>query len=452
MMSLRRRLLVAAAGVLSAAMVLMGFSLIYAFDQAVQAHAYAELEDRVDGLVRSLRIDGAGQVSLIRNPGDPRFEKQAGGLYWQIGSGTAVELASRSLGDTRLPWGEPPRLGARRQSLIQGPKGQELLAYESNLAFDKPSGQAEIRFLMAIDDAELVEARTGFLKAIVPSMAAIFIVLLASLAAFIRFGLSPLNRVQTALADVRTGRRTTIAGDFPLEIMPLVDEANAVIAARAQDLIAARSRAGDLAHALKTPLAVLDVLVRRLRGNGQSDLADPIADEVGNMDRVIRRELARARANFHAASHRMPTPTFPVVERTCTAISRLSNARSISLEIAFDRTIALLVDETDLMEMIGNLTENAMKWAQTRIVVSGRRLDIGDVLLSVGDDGPGLSPEEIVAVQTRGVRLDQSVQGSGLGLGIVRDLCELYGGELILGRSEMGGLSATLQFPASRAA
>ncbi len=107
-----------------------------------------------------------------------------------------------------------------------------------------------------------------------------------------------------------TGRRATIAGDFPLEIMPLVEEANAVITARAQDLIAARSRAGDLAHALKTPLAVLDVLVRRLRGNGQSDLADPIADEVGNMDRVIRRELARARANFHAASHRIPTPIY----------------------------------------------------------------------------------------------------------------------------------------------
>ncbi len=223
--------------------------------------------------------------------------------------------------------------------------------------------------------------------------------------------------------------------------MPLVEEANAVIAARAQDLIAARARAGDLAHALKTPLAVLDVLVRRLRGNGQSDLADPIADEVSNMDRVIRRELARARANFHAASHQAPTLTFPIVERTCTAIARLSSTRSIALELEFDRTISLLVDETDLMEMVGNLTENAMKWARTTVVVSGRRLDGGGALLSIEDDGAGLSPAEIVAVQTRGVRLDESVQGTGLGLGIVRDLCELYGGELVLGRSDRAGFA-----------
>ncbi len=453
MTSIRRRLLVIAAVVLSLAFVLMGFALVVAFDRAVRAHAYAELEDRLDGLVRSFRIEPDGSMRLVREPGDPRFQKVSGGLYWQIGTGAKVEFASRSLADTPLPWAaEPPRLGARRMSLMRGPKDQELLTYESNLAFDRAQGQVEMRFMMAIDDAELLEARAAFLESIVPSMLAVLVLLVGCLAAFIRFGLSPLNQVQTALADVRAGRRSTIAGRFPREIMPLVEEANAVIAARAQDLIAARARAGDLAHALKTPLAVLDVLVRRLRGNGQSELADPIADEVSNMDRVIRRELARARANFHAASHQAPTLTFPIVERTCTAIARLSSARSIALELEFDRTISLLVDETDLMEMVGNLTENAMKWARATVVVSGRRLDGGGALLSIEDDGPGLSPAEIVAVQTRGVRLDESVQGTGLGLGIVRDLCELYGGELVLGRSDRGGLRAALQFPPNRVA
>ncbi len=451
MMSLRRRLVVTAAGVLSAAFILMGLALVFAFDRAVRAHTYAELEDRVDGLVRSLRIENDGTFRLIRNPGDPRFEKISGGLYWQIGSANKVELKSRSLANTPLAWSEvPPRLGARRSSIIPGPDSQELLAYESNLAFDAPTGQVEVRFMMAINDAELLDARAGFLEAIIPSMLVIILLLLASLAAFIRYGLAPLNQVQSALADVRAGRSSSISGKFPLEIMPLVDEANAVISARAQDLIAARARAGDLAHALKTPLAVLDVHVRKLRGNGQSELADPIAEEVSNMDRVIRRELARARANFHAASHQQPTAAFPIIERTCIAISRLNSARSISLKLAMDRSVSLLVDETDLMEMIGNLAENALKWAHTTIRVSGRRLDSGGLTISVEDDGPGLSHEEIMAVQTRGVRLDQSVQGTGLGLGIVRDLCELYGGELILGRSEIGGLSARIQFPANR--
>ncbi|CAN1499595.1 BaeS Signal transduction histidine kinase [Rhabdaerophilaceae bacterium] len=451
MTSLRRRLLVTAAAVLSVAFVLMSLALVFAFDRAVRKHAYAELEDRVDGLVRALRIENDGSLRLIRNLGDPRFTKVFGGLYWQVGSGNKVELASASLGDTRLPWDAlPPRLGARRPSILQGPNNQELIAYESNLAFDGPMGQVEIRFMMAIDDSEMLDARTGFLEAIIPSLLAIMFLLVMGLMAFIRFGLAPLNQLQNALADVRSGRRMNISGEFPREIMPLVDEANAVISARAQDLIAARARAGDLAHAMKTPLAILDVHVRKLRGYGQDALADPIAEEVGNMDRVIRRELARARANFHAASHPQPTAAFPIIERTCIAISRLSSARSIGLKLKLDRSLSLLVDETDLMEMVGNLTENATKWARTTIQVTARRLDGGGLALSVEDDGPGLSHEEIMAVQTRGVRLDQSVQGTGLGLGIVRDLCELYGGELILGRSELGGLSATLQFPANR--
>jgi signal transduction histidine kinase len=234
--------------------------------------------------------------------------------------------------------------------------------------------------------------------------------------------------------------------------MPLVDEANAVIAARAQDLIAARARAGDLAHALKTPLALINVQLRRLRAEGQSSLADPIAEEVDNMDRVIRRELARARANIHAASLQHRTAAFPIVERTCLAISRLNSGGTKTVTVDFDRSIELLIDETDLMEMVGNLTENAMKWARSSIQVFGARQVSGGASLTVDDDGPGLSPADILTVQTRGMRLDQSVQGTGLGLGIVRDLCELYGGELLLGRAPSGGLRATITFPSSRVA
>ncbi len=214
MTSLRRRLVVTAGGVLSAAFILMGLALVFAFDRAVRAHTYSELEDRVDGLVRSLRIENDGTFRLIRNPGDPRFEKPAGGLYWQIGSGSKVELKSHSLANASLPWSETaPRLGTRRSSIMKGPGNQELLAYESNLAFDAPKGQVEIRFMMAIDDAELLDARAGFLEAIIPSMLAIILLLVASLVAFIRYGLAPLNRLQSALADVRSGRTSNISGN-----------------------------------------------------------------------------------------------------------------------------------------------------------------------------------------------------------------------------------------------
>jgi signal transduction histidine kinase len=233
-------------------------------------------------------------------------------------------------------------------------------------------------------------------------------------------------------------------------VQPLVDEANALIAARSQDLVDARARAGDLAHAIKTPLAVIDVHVRKLRSEGQADIANPIAVELGHVDRGIRRELARARANIHATNLKRRVNVFPVLERTCGALAKLTRGHDLRFEIDCDRSMQVLVDDTDLLEFMGNLVENATKWASSTVWVAGRRGEDGSLSLTVTDDGPGLSPQDIVAVQARGVRLDQAVHGTGLGLGIVRDICALYGGELILGRSEVNGLSASVVIPASR--
>lgn len=453
MISLRRRLLFTAAIALAIAFVLMGLALSLAFDRALRAHAVAEISDRINALARASRFGEGGVLQLARQPGDPRFSLIHGGLYWQIARPQEEELRSPSLGDYRVPWAiDPPRVGTLRTGLIKGPENQALLTAERVIMIDAQDGAKPVRFLVGMDDNELLEARLGFYEALVPSMLAVFGCLLAGLWSFLRFGLAPLGHLQGALSDVRTHRKSSIVGTFPKEIAPLVEEANALIAARSHDLVAARARAGDLAHALKTPLAVLDVHIRKLRSIGHPELADPIAEEVDHMDRVIRRELARARANIHATSVQQRADAFPIVERTCVALAKLAGSSALKFRIDFDRSIALLVDDTDLMEMIGNLVENATKWAKRSILVTGARKEDGSVLITVEDDGPGLSAEEILAVQTRGVRLDQSIQGTGLGLGIVRDLCELYGGELILGAAKSGGLSAAVKFPASRVA
>lgn len=451
MTSLRKRLMLTAAAVLVVVFVLMAGVLHYAFDRAVRAHSYAELDDRIRWLVRVLHADADGKLSLTRLPQDPRFDVVAGGLYWQIATADSVVLRSRSLGAQDLNWPAIwPPIGSRRSAIIGGSENQELLAMERAVAIETPTGHVEARIMVAIDDAELVEARQGFLAAIVPSLVAILLLLVAGLLAFLKFGLSPLSRIQAAMAAVRAGTQSTIAGTFAQEVQPLVDEANALIAARAQDLVDARARAGDLAHAIKTPLAVIDVHVRKLRSEGRADIADPVALELGHVDRVIRRELARARANIHAADRQRRTEVLPVLERTCGALSKLGRGRELHFEIDCDRSVQVLIDDTDLLEIMGNLVENATKWARSTVRVVSQAGEGGALSITVSDDGPGLSTLDILAVQARGVRLDQTVQGTGLGLGIVRDICGLYGGELVLGRSEAGGLSASVVIPASR--
>ncbi len=355
MISLRRRLMVTAALVLVVMFVLMAGVLNFAFDRAVRAHTYAELDDRIGGLSRVLQADTDGTLRLTRLPHDPRYDVPSGGLYWQIGTADGIVLRSRSLGTTDLAWPEIwPPIGSKRSMVMAGPENQELLAMERAVVLETPAGPSEARIMVAIDDAELVEARQGFLAAIIPSLVAILVLLVLGLWAFLRFGLAPLNRLQAAIADVREGTQQMIFGSFPQEVQPLVDEANALIAARSKDLVNARARAGDLAHAIKTPLAVIDVQVRKLRSEGQAEIADPIAVELGHVDGVIRRELARARANIHAANRQRRIEVLPVLQRTCGALSKLTRGRDLSFQIDCDRSLQVLVDDTDLLEIMGN--------------------------------------------------------------------------------------------------
>jgi signal transduction histidine kinase len=447
MKSLHRRLLIVATIALSVALLAVGVGLSFAFERAMRARVVAELADQLDVLVQAVRIDRNG-LALVRNPPDPRFERAYGGFYWQIGRQSRTEAKSRSLWDQTLAWAvRPPRMGETRSSLMDGPSSQELIIVERQVMIDAPDGAEPVRFLVGLDDNELIEARTGFFEAIIPALIAVGASLLLGLWAFLRFGLAPLNRLQGALADVRNNKAAMIEGTYPAEVMPLVQEVNALIGARNEDLVKARSRAGDLAHALKTPLAVLSTQVRELREAGQAQVADEIAMEIDQIDRVVRRELARARANLQANRQITVTTIAPIVARTCAALGKLKAHAALGFEIKADASAAVTVDETDLMEMVGNLIENAAKWAVTKIRVDTEIGAAGLVGIIVSDDGPGLTPEQTRDVMRRGIRLDETVQGTGLGLSIVRDLAEAYGGDLMLGRSDLGGLRAALLLP-----
>ena len=288
----------------------------------------------------------------------------------------------------------------------------------------------------------------------VPAIALHTAILLVFAAAFLLAGLSmvrgalaPFNRLRSRLSGVRQGREDRIHGDYPTEVQPLVDEVNALLAHNDSAVARAAARAGDLAHGLKTPLAVLANEAEVLASAGNRDLASTIAEQVEKMRRQVEYHLAHARAAGSGAAIGGRAGVSESVEGLSRALMRLHANRGLALESTVDSRHSFRGRREDLDEMLGNLLDNACKWARTRVSVDSLRED-GDITITIDDDGPGVDPADRDAVLLRGVRADEAMPGSGLGLAIVRDLAGLYGGEIALDASPLGGLRARLRLPA----
>jgi signal transduction histidine kinase len=264
----------------------------------------------------------------------------------------------------------------------------------------------------------------------------------------VRKGLSAFNRLRERLGEVHDGRERRVDGVYPREVQPLVTDLNALLEHRERVVARALAKAGDLAHGLKTPLAVLTQDAARARAAGQEELAATIAQQVERMRRQVDYHLAHARA---AASGATPGARCSVLESAqgiTRTLERLHADRKLTIEIGVAPTHAVRGQREDLDEMLGNLLDNACKWATARVSVTSAAHD-GAVVVTVDDDGPGLETSMREAVLQRGVRADEAAPGSGLGLAIVRDLADLYGGSIALGRSPAGGVRATLALPAA---
>ena len=262
----------------------------------------------------------------------------------------------------------------------------------------------------------------------------------------VRRGVSPINNLRARLAGLHQGRDRRVDGTYPSEVQPLVNDLNALLDQREQAVGRAVAKAGDLAHGLKTPLAILAHEAERARLAGHADLATAVSQQVDRMRRQIDYHLAHARA---AAAGVTAAPTCSIKESAdglARALHRLHAERGIAVDVRVPPDLSVRVQREDLDEMLGNLLDNACKWARARVRIdaslSGDRVEI-----LVDDDGSGLAEGMREAVLVRGVRADQAAPGSGLGLAIVRDLAEIYGGSISLEASPLGGLRARLRFP-----
>lgn len=451
--SLRWRLLLAALLAVSLALVLAGVAIARLFDRHVTQQFDLRLQDQLTQLLAALEPDGAGQPVLARPLADPRWQRPYSGLYWQVQAVGVAQaepaLRSRSLWDEQLPLPDDTLPdGALHGHALPGPAGQRLRALERAVQWSESAPRW--RVVVAADTRELQEALDTFRGALAGSLAGLGAALLAAVAAQLWLGLRPLRELRQALQAVRTGRQTRLQGAFAVEVQPLVDDFNRVLAHDEQVVERARRLAGNLAHAIKTPLAVIGTLAEELQPR-EPAIAAALREQVQRLREQVDWHLRRARATSaaHPARH---TPVQPVLEGLLRVMRKVHAVRAdgdepLELTLQGDPAAVFAGEAQDLQEMAGNLLDNACKWGRRRVQVEVGRCG-ARLWLRVHDDGPGLTPEQCQLVLARGVRADERVPGSGLGLDIVREVAALYGGALRLGRSPLGGLCAELDLPA----
>jgi len=276
-------------------------------------------------------------------------------------------------------------------------------------------------------------------------IAIVFLMLGAMLA---RNGLASFNELRQRLSSVRSGQNKQVEGTYPTEVQPLVDDLNALLAHRDQRIREALTKAGDLAHGLKTPLAVLTQEAEQAEAAGHVELASVVRQQVERMRRQMGYHLAHARAAASGATPGVRCVVAESAEGLARTLRRLHAARGLSIDVAVSAGHAVRGQREDVDEMLGNLLDNACKWARSRVAIASCDGD-GTILITVDDDGLGLAPELRTAVLQRGVRADELAPGSGFGLAIVRDLAELHDGSIALDASPLGGVRAALRLPSA---
>jgi signal transduction histidine kinase len=440
---LRLRLLAGGIAAIVAALALAGLGLTLLFERHVGRTVSQDLDVHLKKLLADLDVDADGRMAVTGGPIDPRFSEPFSGLYWQVVDDRGQMLRSRSLWDSSLMLPkDKPAAGEVHRHLAIGPANGKVLIAERQIQLKIKGQDDPVRVAVAIDAGHVAAATSAFASDLVIALGLLGLALAAATAVQVRLGLRPLDHLRRGIADIRAGREPRLASGVPDEVRPLVEEVNALLAARAEEVERSRHRAADLAHGLKTPLAALAADAGRLRETGQSAVADGIDEVIGTMRRHVDRELARVR--LRGIGRPQPdasTALAPLVRSLVATLARTPEGVRAAYEIAIADKVMVPFERSDLAEALGNLLENATRHARNRVRIAaaanGREI-------TVEDDGAGIPEAVRPMVLARGGRLDER-GGAGLGLAIVQDVVEAYGWTLRLDRSELGGLRATIQ-------
>jgi signal transduction histidine kinase len=447
MTSLRGRLLVTWLMFVLVVLGVAALALKVLFERGIKHRTAAELSIDLKRLATGLELQQNGRTKLAEVPPDPQFVVAHSGKYWQVTQGATPLFRSPSLWDHVLTIPHLPRVqNSPVEVRLAGPDDQSLFGIARTVYIGEGAAQTEFAIVSAIDDAQMTAAIRTFTYDLLLGITLLAALLLAAAAALISIGLRPLAALRQSLALVRNGEIARISGTFPTEVMPLVAETNELLAAQDEAIEVARTRAGNLAHGLKTPLAVMGTYSRRLRREGNGDLAGEIDKQLEMMRRHVERELTRTRERGTGTARYRRIDARQVISEVAGALQQLPKSESIDWNIAVPAALLLPVERADFIDIMGNLLDNAQKWANHHVRIIGQTSN-GVAVFSVEDDGAGVPEDQFQRILQRGERADTSIPGTGLGLAIVNDLVQLYGGRLELGRSRLGGLNASVAIP-----
>ena len=419
--------------------------------------AQRAFDDRLNVYLRALVADvalSAEEGGPLGQMGEPQFELTNSGWYWQvtrIDSPSPLIRASRSLFAERLPVLSELNVAADetglRSSSVPGPDGRTLRLLERVIDVGT-DGQWLIQVAATTED--LTQQIRRFVMALTGSFVLVGAALVGATALQVRYGLRPLRRLQDEVTDIRRGQSEKIEGPYPEDLAPLAGELNLLIASNKEVVERARTQVGNLAHALKTPLSVIS--------NEATRDASPLADKVREQTALMRDQVAwyldRARAAARSTVIGASAEVAPSLAALARTFQKIYFERGIEFEVTCPATLRFRGERQDLEEMLGNLIDNAGKWAASRVSITAAEaprelgaVSPGFLSICVEDDGPGLPAERREEALGRGRRLDETKPGSGLGLSIVADLAKIYGGSLDLSDSLLGGLRASLRLP-----
>lgn len=447
--SLGRRLALGAAVLIAVALLFAGTGIGFVLHRFVRGQIDQRLDAQIANVANGLEAGADGAIA-VRTVDAPPFDRAGHGWYWQVTDArdvTVARSASLSGGSieifaARFRWQEfwdvRPRPGEGR-----GPRGEPLhLRVGQALAGNRP-----VTIVASAPRDAVVRPMWEAMRPLIVSLVLLGVALALASLLQVRFGLKPLRRLQAGVADVRAGLASHLPLDQPEELLPLATEINTLLDQNVAGLERARRNVANLAHALKTPLATLAVTLR------QSDRPRDAAmvREVERMERQIRHHLGRARAAALNGPARARTAVAPRIDEFSAMFAKVYVDRHIDFSSTIDSDVAAACEPQDLDEILGNVLDNAFKWAGGRVAVSAHQEEALTILIE--DDGPGLAEDRALDVMMPGQKLDETVAGDGFGLTIARELAELYNGGIALSRSPvLGGLRVAIALPKALAA
>jgi len=449
--SLAFRLFASAAAWTLVVLPVTAFLLLSLYRQAVERNFDARLNVYLTSLVASTTAEGAKTPTAPANLGEPAFTIPFSGWYWQIKTLDAEQplFISDSLLDQQLKLpsqeGVTPDQTLTRRAYAPGPQDQRLRVVEREI---RPAGAQSTPYSYAVagDAAEIERDLAEFRMMLIAALGVLGLGLVVATLFQVRFGLAPLRAIRHDLAAIRSGDAERLEGELPTEIRPLQQELNALIQSNREIVDRARTHVGNLAHALKTPLSVITNEAREKDG----PLAGKVIEQAELMRNQITHHLDRARVAARSGAIGDITDVDGVLNGLKRALDRIYEGRALELDVRSDAGLKFQGEKQDFEEMVGNLLDNACKWAKSRVWVTATRAGrAGNFEVLVDDNGPGLTEAERERAVKRGQRLDETKPGSGLGLSIVAELAHLYKGRFELEPSPQGGLRARLELPAA---